>query len=380
MLTTILLLNPVYVTFFWAIVLHLYPSRSNPARRFLGKFMILGFVVYLSHFFYFMEMHDAYVWLDVFYYFASLSVYPAYYVYVLLLTRDESFSFRRHARYFAVPLAVFVAISVGYIIMDQEQQLVYISEVLYGGGSAEGIVACMQAMHLAERLVFVLQTFVYGFLTFRELRVHRRDLYDRYSFTEQKNLSWVQVMNITLFLTMSASIGLAIIGRERFLENNGLLLFPSVVFSVMLFVIGILGNIQKAAVLDDHDIFEYSGTGDEKIPARLREEIVALFEQEKIYLDKELTIWDLTGRLGTNRTYVSKIFNNEFGINFATFVNHHRVAHAKKMIDEDKNISVDEIADLCGFGSVASLYRAFLAREKVSLPQYRKMVGGRRES
>ncbi len=376
MLTTVLLLNPVYVTFFWAIVLHLYPRRTNPARRFLGKFMILAFVVYLSHFLYFHKMHDAYVWLDVFYNLASLSVYPAYYVYVLLLTRDKRFSFRKHARYFVLPSVVFVAMSAGYIVMDQTQQLVYISEVLYGGGNAEGIVAYMQVVQTAERLVFVAQILAYGFLTFRELRVHRRELYDRYSFTESRSLTWVQVMNVTFFLTLSASMVLAVIGRERFLANSGLLLFPSVVFSVMLFVIGILGNIQKAAVLDNHDSFEYTGNGDEKIPARLKEEIMALFEQEKIYLDKELTIWDLAGRLGTNRTYVSKIFNNEFGINFATFVNHHRVAHAKQMINRDKNAAVDEIADLSGFGSVTSLYRAFLAKERISLPQYRKTIRG----
>ncbi|MDZ7633189.1 MAG: AraC family transcriptional regulator [Bacteroidales bacterium] len=183
-------------------------------------------------------------------------------------------------------------------------------------------------------------------------------------------------MNVTFFLTMLASIVLAVIGRERFLANSAMLLFPSVIFSVMLFLIGILGNIQRAAVLENYDNFEFTGTGDEKIPARLKEELAALFEQEKIYLDKDLTIWDLAGRLGTNRTYVSKIFNNELGINFATYVNHHRVAHAKQMIDEDKNIAVDEIADLSGFGSVASLYRAFLSKERISLPQYRKTIRG----
>jgi AraC-like DNA-binding protein len=338
--------------------------------------MILAFVVYLSHFLYFHEMHAAYVWLDVFYYFSSLSVYPAFFVYVLLLTRDERFSFSKHARFFVAPALVFVAIAAGYIVMDQVQQLDYISEVLYGGGNAEGIVKYMEVMQKIERLLFVLQIFFYGFLTFRELRVHKRELHERYSFTEQKSLTWVQVMNITFLLTMSASIILAVVGRERFLENSGMLLFPSVIFSAMLFVIGILGNIQKVAVLDNHDSFEVVATGDEKIPARLREEIIALFEKENIYLDKELTIWDLAGRLGTNRTYVSKIFNNEFGINFATFVNNHRVDHAKQIVARHKTASVDEIADLSGFGSVASLYRAFLSKERITLPQYRKTVRG----
>ncbi len=106
------------------------------------------------------------------------------------------------------------------------------------------------------------------------------------------------------------------------------------------------------------------------IPVKLKEDLVGLFERGKVYLDKDLKIWDVSGQLGTNRTYVSRIINKEFGQNFSTFVNGYRVAHAKTLICTKKNYSVEEIADLSGFGSVNSLYRAFLAAG-VSLKEYR---------
>jgi AraC-like DNA-binding protein len=372
MLTTILLLNPVYVTFFWAVVLHLNRRRKDEPRLFLGKFMILAFVIYLSHFFYFHELYDAYIWLDCFYNFASLSVYPAYFIYVLLLTRDDRFSLRKHGRYFIAPAIIFVAMAIGYIVMNDEQEAMYIREVIYGKLGGTGIMRYMNVVSITEKLVFVTQILIYLFLSFREIRTHTKQLLNSYSFTENRSLLWVQVMNITFFLTSLASIAIAIIGRERFLENSGMLLFPSVIFSVMLFTIGLLGNTQKAVLLEKYDSMDHTGEEDERIPARLKNELVALFEADHLHLNKDLTIWDLTGKLGTNRTYVSKIINNEFGLNFASYVNYHRVIHAKKLLHENRQIITDELAELSGFGSVASLYRAFLAAEKVSLPQYRR--------
>ncbi len=93
-----------------------------------------------------------------------------------------------------------------------------------------------------------------------------------------------------------------------------------------------------------------------------------------MYLDKDLTIFDVTEKLGTNRTYVSRIINNEFGLNFATFVNNFRVDHAKRLMHESKFTHLEEIAELSGFGSINSLYRAFLLKENISIPQFRKTI------
>ncbi len=53
MIKTILLLNPVYVTLFWALVLTLENRKQQVPKLFLGRFMFVAFVLYLSHFFIF---------------------------------------------------------------------------------------------------------------------------------------------------------------------------------------------------------------------------------------------------------------------------------------------------------------------------------------
>ena len=374
MLTTVLLLTPVYVTLFWAIILHLYQKESNAPKLFLGKLMIVSFILYLSHFFYFQKLSEVYIWIDCFYVLASLSVYPMYYIYTRLLTRDCELSFRTHSVYFIAPFIVFIAMAAGYIIMDDEQELLYITEVIYGNRHPGGILGWMYGIYVAEKIVFIVQIFIYAFLTFRLITRYQELLDERYSFSENIRLRWVQVFNVTLFITSSSSIISVIMGREAFVDNPARLIFPSFVFSTVLFIMAVLGNRQKPVEIIDCEESIDDEFVDDKIPAKLREYLISLFEKEQMHLDKDLTIFDVTEKLGTNRTYVSRIINTEFGLNFATFVNNYRVEHAKRLLKEGKCAHLEEVAELSGFGSINSLYRAFLLKERISIPQYRKTI------
>lgn len=373
MLTYILLLNPVYVTLFWIVVLNLYPRKGNEPKRFLGKFMIVAFVVYISHMFFFLELNHLYIWIDSFYYFASLAVFPLYYIYVLLLVRDRRFSWRLHGRYLIIPAAIFVLIAVGYIRMNDETQMNYVTLVQHGISSAGNGIGYMKVIALLAKIVFIAQVIVYVILSYMIIGRHNSEISEYYSAPESRRLGWVQIFNMSFFLVAAASAVAAVIGRENFQGSDLYLLGPSLVFSILLFTIGLLGNTQRAV----HIIVPEASNGqitEESVPVKLKEDLTELFEKEKIYLDKDLKIWDVSGHLGTNRTYVSRIINKEFGQNFSTFVNGYRVVHAKALLTSGKNYSVEEIADLSGFGSVNSLYRAFVSVEKISLREYRNTV------
>jgi len=83
-----------------------------------------------------------------------------------------------------------------------------------------------------------------------------------------------------------------------------------------------------------------------------------LFDKDLIYLDKDLTIWELASKLGTNRTYVSQIINNEHGQNFSAFVNSYRISHAENLLESNPKLSPAEIAEMSGFGCLKSWKRA----------------------
>ena len=167
-----------------------------------------------------------------------------------------------------------------------------------------------------------------------------------------------------------------VFGKEKFTGNDLLLLGPSVIYTVMLFCIGWLGNRQRAVLLTDIEdesviamAIAYKDMGQDTgfpLPAksqksqktRIKNRLEKLFNDKQIYLNKDLTIWTLAKQLNTNRTYLSQLINADYGQNFSTFVNSYRVRHAENLQKFQPELSESEIAEMSGFGNVKSWKRA----------------------
>lgn len=371
MLKEILLLTPVYVTLFWGIVLNFHNAKKHQPKVFLGWFMLFAFGVYLSHFFYFTNNYFAYYYIDSFYILAYLLVYPLYHIYVRLLTIDQYFSVKKHGRFLILPLCMFLFTLGGYLAMGKAEGIEYVRSVLIEGNDPVGTQKFMWFLFVTGRVVFLAQVLFYLVLNFKLIKQNDQRLKDYYSDIEMRNLDWLQFFNISLSLTSFGGFLLAIIGRNYFMQNDLLLIIPSLVFSIMLFSIGLLGISQNASHTDQYDTDEPEI---EQSVSLLKSKLEALFNEQKIHKNPNLKIWDLTSMLGSNRTYVSRLINNVYNRNFSTHVNYYRVGEAKQLIDSGRALSNQQIAELSGFGSVNSLNRAFLSHEGVTVNQFRNNV------
>jgi AraC-like DNA-binding protein len=370
MFTEILLLNPIYVTLFWAITLSIHKTQGHKPKVFLGWFMGMASIIYISHFFYFTKNIDVYLYFDGYYTLAYLLVYPMYHIYARLLTVDNRFSLKVHGKFIVLPIAISLLTFIGYVILGAEGGRIYISQVLIEGIAPVGTQTYMYYLYIIGRIVFLLQTIVYLILSFKLIKANNLRLQDYYSNMEERKLNWVHYFNVCFAFTSFSSAVLVSLGRNFFLQNEWLLLFPSIIFTGMLFFIGLLGNSQKAIFTEIDNSTETLDEG--KPPYKLKAKLDELFIKNKIHKDTDLKIWDVTSMLGTNRTYVSKIINQEYGRNFCAHVNYYRVANAKELIANNPNLTNEQIAELSGFGSVNSLYRAFLSSENISLGSFRK--------
>ena len=158
-----------------------------------------------------------------------------------------------------------------------------------------------------------------------------------------------------------------ILGKEKFTEHDFFLLAPSVILTIMLFSIGWLGNSQRAVLLTDIEKETVSAATDENTEQgketksqniRIKNRLKKLFNEEQIYLNKDLTIWELAKKINTNRSYLSQIINNDYGQNFSAFVNSYRARHAQNLQQSHPELSQANIAEMSGFGSVKSWKRA----------------------
>ena len=148
--------------------------------------------------------------------------------------------------------------------------------------------------------------------------------------------------------------------------------------TVSLFFIGNLGMKQKAINPDVELSIEDEAIQQAKISVidqdKFINKILIEFEENKIYLNGDLTIQDLAKMVGSNRTYLSTTINQKFNQNFCAFVNGFRVKELERVILENPDYVLEQYALLCGFGSVNSMKRSLRANSGISFNELKAIV------
>lgn len=104
-----------------------------------------------------------------------------------------------------------------------------------------------------------------------------------------------------------------------------------------------------------------------------KQEIECWFEQERPYLREDFRLKDVSDRLKLNRSYVSRIFNEGYGKSFSLLVRDYRLHEAERLLLAERECSVAEVAERCGFSSSSSFIRTFTAEHDGVTPgQYRE--------
>jgi len=108
----------------------------------------------------------------------------------------------------------------------------------------------------------------------------------------------------------------------------------------------------------------------------LDKQLAMLFDQEKIYTKKNLTLSDVAKILETNTTYLSQYINNNLNTNFNDYVNSYRVKAACNIFKNNSSLkySIDQVSDMVGFGSRTTFYNAFKKMTGVTPAFFQKSV------
>lgn len=97
----------------------------------------------------------------------------------------------------------------------------------------------------------------------------------------------------------------------------------------------------------------------------------ALMEDEHLYTDSSISVDSVAKRLGTNRSYLSAFINERYGKSFSEYVNDYRTEAAMDLLKTDKELSLTEIAERCGYSSEATFYRNFKGKTGTTPGDYR---------
>jgi len=89
------------------------------------------------------------------------------------------------------------------------------------------------------------------------------------------------------------------------------------------------------------------------------------------HFQEEITLKDIAGQMGYNYNYVSKIFHQEFHVNFKRLLNLNRLDRAYRLLRETSQ-DITTIAMECGFQSIRNFNRIFLQSTGEQPLKYRR--------
>jgi AraC-like DNA-binding protein len=109
--------------------------------------------------------------------------------------------------------------------------------------------------------------------------------------------------------------------------------------------------------------------------ATLFDSIEKLMQEERIFLDPNLTLAMLGKRLKVSSQKLSMAVNSRSGSNFNEYVNRYRVAHAAAILKDARqsHLSIAAVAYDCGFNSLSSFNSAFKKNTGETPSAYRKI-------
>lgn len=207
--------------------------------------------------------------------------------------------------------------------------------------------------------LFILQNSFYIFKSLRLYRKHLKRVGNEFSYTEKVNLSWFKLL---IYGYIVFIVGLILMNIVHDLWSD--ILYNGVMLSYIIYAGYNALQKQptfKTTIKKEEDPKNTTVDVSSDFFKELKEKLLQILDEEKLFLDHSLTIHSLTKKLDTNSKYLSQLINNEFGKSFVVFINEYRIKEAKELLldDRNKNITIEAIGDKAGFKSKSSFHTAF---------------------
>lgn len=358
---------PFIVCLFWLILLLIEYRKANPAKKLLTFFMLLCTILYFSHSVYFSRNIHLFSIIESIYAFCSLAVYPLYYLFICKLTSEKRFTLKSY--WVIVPALVISLLSITfYIMMGESERLTFVENHFYNqqeAGHNQSFAVSGQIFRIGlMKVLFFLQLIPVSYYGFKKLRMFREKIENYYSDTEKKTLAPIRNL-LVLFITFAFfSAAANQLGSNFFLRESWLVIFPSIIFSSMIFAIIYVSYTQNFTALDLYKETQTANKNEIKNPNSskdiIRKRITILMEDELIYRQKDLHISELALKAGSNRTYVSNYINKELNMSFTDYINSYRIKYAQSLMTKrDNKLSLLDVCDKSGFTNEVSFYRNF---------------------
>ncbi len=183
----------------------------------------------------------------------------------------------------------------------------------------------------------------------------------------------IRLMIVFLFLMIMSSVLLILGGMSRLIFFLILGVGSFTVIGAVYVLFSFRYPELSMKVLREAKILQQNKSNIKNIDvSSILENLNALMENEKLYLQENINLKFLSSRLKITSHQLSRILNEYLQVNFRTYINSYRIKEAIALLESSPELGILEISIAAGFNSKSSFYTAF-QKETGCLPaEYRK--------
>jgi len=309
--------------------------------------------------------------------FVSFTYGPLLYLYVKFMTKPDR-KFNWLALMHLIPFVTFFTVSVIFreIPLMKDLRTFFAPDRFI-------------SLRLVYSTAMFLSVTVYSILTFIEIRKHQEKIKNILSYTTGMiTLNWLKVFSISFymaFLILFILGGLNMIG-DFIPFDPYIVVFTFITVFTFVFSYYIINQPvifgQEVKILTGEDKKEgekytRSGLKDKQADAFLIK-LISYVEEKKPYLDRDLSIQDLSDSTGISRHHITQVLNEKHRKNFFTFINEYRVKEVIARFNDPKNnnFTILAIAYDSGFNSKTTFNSIFKSQTGMTPSELREKSTG----
>jgi len=308
--------------------------------------------------------------------FITFTYGPLMYLYVCFMTNPDK-KFNWFSMFHFIPFVAFFTVSVIF--------------------RSDPLVRDLRSFFKPDKLIslriiygttFFLSITIYSILAFIEIGRHQKNLQNLVSYTSSViTLNWLKIISISFYCSYFILFilgGLSIIGNfitfDPYFVIFGFITLFSFVFSYYAIKQpAIFEQELKPGNNDKKETEKYIKSGLKERQAReYLAQLISFVESNKPYLDRDLSIYELSQMTGIPRHYITQILNEKHKKNFFTFINEYRVKEVIERFSDPKfsNYTILAIAFDAGFNSKATFNSIFKNQTGMTPSKFRDKLSG----
>ncbi len=314
-----------------------------------------------------------------------LLISPLLYLYIKYLISDIK-KISKSDLLHALPYVLYTLLLIPFYILSGQDKLDLIAHPNTYFGTLESITA----------EVIAIQGLLYSFFAFKRLLKYDSIIENYQSTVYRDSLKILKTGTILVFLAWI--LGTIAIHLQFFGVNVGIDLFMYVylILVLVIYFISFMSLRTPEIFKLQEESFGSEKSAEIEISIKQNDKTISLemieeldkdtslildklkqhMEENKPYLNPDLSLQDLADQMSLSRNQISALINQQYHKNFFEFVNYFRVNEVKILMElpENKNLKLMSLAYDAGFNSKSSFNRVFKQQTQMTPSEYFKSM------